>query len=705
MEASDHPRRNFKVRIITFLLLSICIAAAGWIFYVREKAYSEKIAGQTLSAIADLKISQIVNWRKERLGDASVISIHPFNALRIAAFLENPSPEDSGDDIRAWMEILQKSYDYKDAVLTDIHGNVKLSLGGNKHDIQHHLKTDIAEAIRTKKPLFSDFHRSERTHLIHICLFAPLLTQPESRVIGVLILRIDPSLFLYPLIQTWPAPSPSAETLLVRRNSHEVLFLNELRHLKNTALSLRLPITDKELPAARAVLGVEGIIEGTDYRGVPVLADVRRIPNSNWAMVAKVDQKEIFAPLFARIRMIWTAGSGLILMMGLMFLFRWKQREAEFYLRHLDERTQMEMSLQTERDKLHGILESINSGVYIVNQNHDIEYINPVIEKEFGAVNGRKCYQYFHDLNQACSWCKNEEVFKGKSVQWEWYSPKNGKTYDLFDTPIRNEDGTISKLEIFHDITERKRAEEFLRESQRQAAFLADLIEYSSQPFSVAYPDGRLGFCNSAYPRMLGYSKEEFMLLNWINDLTPPEWIPIGNKHLAELHRTGQPVRYEKEYFRKDGSRVSVELLVHLVRDENGEPLHYYSFITDTSERKKAEEALQIRLKLREYADAHTMDDLLQYLLDQAEHVTGSRIGFFHFFDEDRKKLTLQAWSDNTIRNMCTAQGKGAHYPVEQAGVWADCVYQRKPVIHNDYANLPNRKGMPEGHAPVVGVI
>ena len=75
---------------------------------------------------------------------------------------------------------------------------------------------------------------------------------------------------------------------------------------------------------------------------------------------------------------------------------------------------------------------------------------------------------------------------------------------------------------------------------------------------------------------------------------------------------------------------------------------------------------------------------------------------FFHFFDEDQQNLTLQAWSTNTLENMCTAQGKGVHYPIEQAGVWADCVYQRKSVIHNDYASLLNRKGMPEGHASVI---
>ncbi len=109
-----------------------------------------------------------------------------------------------------------------------------------------------------------------------------------------------------------------------------------------------------------------------------------------------------------------------------------------------------------ELDRLRAILDAMEDGVYIVNREYDIEYINPAIEKEFGPVNGHKCHQYFHDRQEMCPWCKNRDVMSGKSVRWEWHSFKTGKTYDLFDTPIRNADGSISKLEFFHDITDRK---------------------------------------------------------------------------------------------------------------------------------------------------------------------------------------------------------------------------------------------------------
>ena len=72
---------------------------------------------------------------------------------------------------------------------------------------------------------------------------------------------------------------------------------------------------------------------------------------------------------------------------------------------------------------------------------------------------GKKCYDYFHGSDKPCTFCKNDDVFSGKTVRWEWISPK-GKTYDLIDTPLKNINFSISKLEIFRDITERKKAEE-----------------------------------------------------------------------------------------------------------------------------------------------------------------------------------------------------------------------------------------------------
>ncbi len=140
------------------------------------------------------------------------------------------------------------------------------------------------------------------------------------------------------------------------------------------------------------------------------------------------------------------------------------------------------------------------------------------------------------------------------------------------------------------DVTESRAAEETLRSTLAEKQFLASIVERSSQAFGVGYPDGRLGEVNPAFEALTGYSAAELRTIDWNETLTPPEWCELEAKKLAELHRTGQPVCYQKEYIRKDGTRVPVELLVHLATDNAGHPQYYFSFITDITERKRAEE-------------------------------------------------------------------------------------------------------------------
>jgi PAS domain S-box-containing protein len=172
---------------------------------------------------------------------------------------------------------------------------------------------------------------------------------------------------------------------------------------------------------------------------------------------------------------------------------------------------------------------------------------------------------------------------------------RDGRECPIEDSaaPILDATGNLTGVVlVFHDVTERRRAQAALEKSERQSRFLADMLERSDQPFGVGYPDGRLGIVNGAFERLTGYNREELQAMDWARVLTPAKWLDVERAKLEELHRTGVPVRYEKEYLRKDGTLVPIELLVHLVNDEQGRPQHYYSFLADLTERKQAEAAL-----------------------------------------------------------------------------------------------------------------
>ena len=134
--------------------------------------------------------------------------------------------------------------------------------------------------------------------------------------------------------------------------------------------------------------------------------------------------------------------------------------------------------------------------------------------------------------------------------------------------------------------------QEKVRRNEARASLLASLVEHATQPFASAYADGRIDIVNAAFCELVGYTKDELKSISWLTELTPIEFWTMEAERLAELHRTGRPIYYEKEYVRKDGARVPVGLLVHLVRDDPGEPGFYFAYITVLTERNLAEKAL-----------------------------------------------------------------------------------------------------------------
>ena len=263
-----------------------------------------------------------------------------------------------------------------------------------------------------------------------------------------------------------------------------------------------------------------------------------------------------------------------------------EQRVKELESRRFDPKQTAKQS-QSEHSRLMGILESIPGGVYIADKHFNIEYINPVIERDFGKIQGRKCYQYFHDRTESCPWCKNEEVFAGRSVNWEWYSIENDKYYELFDTPFENSDGSISKFEFFHDVTERKRSEEALK---RSAERFRRLFEQASDAFFIHdFNDGKILEANECACRNLGYTRDELLELN-VSDIeishTPETIVEICTR--AEK---GSPVIVEGVQRRKDGSTFPVEISLGMLQDED--PTLLLAIVRDTTERKQTQEALR----------------------------------------------------------------------------------------------------------------
>jgi PAS domain S-box-containing protein len=130
-------------------------------------------------------------------------------------------------------------------------------------------------------------------------------------------------------------------------------------------------------------------------------------------------------------------------------------------------------------------------------------------------------------------------------------------------------------------------------ENQERIKFLAKVLDRAEEALIIFRDDGQLLAFNSAFARLTGYCEEELQGMNGIEDITPPEWHRHEGERLADLKKTGKPQRYEKEYRRRNGSRVPVEIIVYRVPGSKAEEQYCYAFVSDISRRRKGEEALR----------------------------------------------------------------------------------------------------------------
>ncbi len=274
---------------------------------------------------------------------------------------------------------------------------------------------------------------------------------------------------------------------------------------------------------------------------------------------------------------------------------------------------------------------------------------------------------------------------------------------------------SYSNIKLARSLAERDALMGSLRSSQQQNEFLADIVRHAAQPFGQSYPDGRMGLANNALERLTGYTADELRANDWIRTHTPPAWWQMEREKLHELHLTGRPVRYEKEIIRKDGSRVPIELLVHLVTDPEGTPLYYYSFITDISERKRAEEAIAGRNALlmgintvfKEALHCRTEHELAEACLRVAQEITASRFGFIgetgargEFHDI---VISGAGWDACAMYDRAGNPGSPAIFHIR--GVYGRVLLDGASLFTNAPASHPDSIGLPEGHPPLTAFL
>jgi PAS domain S-box-containing protein len=499
------PKKPFHGLAALVLCLAVVAGCGvgGYLYYAAERRSIDTEARARLAAIADMKVQQLVVWRAERLAVSRSLQ---FNPLVVPALLESLNSGSDRGAIKTWLEQLLDAYHFTAASLwdKDYHRRAWLPAGDPGHEWEREL---IAEAMRTKTPFLADLHRDDPSGAPYMTLVAPLQSSSSFEPVATLLLKIDPDRFLYPLIQAWPTPSDSAETLLVRREGDEGIYLNELRHRKRTAIALRFAVSRGGLPAAMAILGFEGVANGIDYRGVPVLAAMKHVPDSPWYLVAKVDTREVFAPLRQQLVLIVASFALLAAALVAGILFVWSRQETAA--------TRQRLEAELERRAMLGHFDYLsryaNDIILLPDATGRIMEANDRAVESYGYSADELRQMNVADLNVpeeaealAQTWIKVKEkgaeglVFEAEHVR------KDGSRFPV-EISARSfvVEGRELRQSIVRDITERKRAVEALRESNE---YLENLFNHANAPIIVWDPRFLIKRFNHAFENLTGKS-------------------------------------------------------------------------------------------------------------------------------------------------------------------------------------------------------
>jgi len=349
------------------------------------------------------------------------------------------------------------------------------------------------------------------------------------------------------------------------------------------------------------------------------------------------------------------------------------------------------------------IIDKAYLGIFQGGADGRVLSVNEYWAKKLGYTIEELCSMSFFDIDPNLTrdrWREHREKLAATGV-------------NSFESVHRRKDGTIFPVEVTvnylkfqgrefscsfaRDISKRKARDEALRQ--------ANLIVENSPAvlFRWRAEQGWPVEMVSGNVAQFGYAAEEFLsgVMPFFSIIFPGDQERVAAEVLEYAVEGTDNFQQEYRIVTKDGDVRWIDDHTTVKREADGQISHYQGIVIDITDRKRTESVIAARMRLLQFAEMHTVEELLEATLNELEELTDSCIGFYHFVEADQQTLRLQNWSTRTRKEFCTAVGKGLHYNVSAAGVWGDCIRQRRPVIHNDYSSLSHRKGLPSGHPPV----
>jgi PAS domain S-box-containing protein len=563
------------------LLASLLVIALTATMITVSFKQQRELDGTRLKIIAELKTKQIEGWLKERNGDIEFIK-----AGRVLGDLYDRWRQQndlaSRNKLLERLELLRTSKAYQRVALLDEDGHPLPDSAGKAIGIDPMLQQLIVRTANSHESSLALYRDSSgRVNLD----FVLALRAPGERRGPLVVLSADPAAFIFTLLQTWPVPSPSAETLLFRRDGDRVMYLNELRH-QTTSGSLDFPVASEYLLPARILRGAEKPgqpIDALDYRGVPVMGVVLPVIGTDWFLAAELDRAEVYENAWRQ--SLWIALAGLVtLLMVDIGINHARQRQRLASARH-------ESQAQAEKlqalQLLNAIVEGSDDAIYVKDAEGRYLLFNraatEVVGKATSEVIGEND-RFLFPPDEAERLMADDRLTMAENrtrIFEQSLTTSAGQRFYLSTKgALHAADGqAIGTFGISRDITDSKHNEDMLRK-------LSLAVEQSPESIVITDIDARIEYVNDAFIKTTGYSRDEVIGRN-------PRILHAGKTPHAtytDLWATlTRGVSWKGEFInrKKDGSEYVEFAVITPIRQADGRISHYVAVKEDITEKKR----------------------------------------------------------------------------------------------------------------------
>ncbi len=510
---SSMIRQFMPVFSILFVFLVVSMGIVGGVYLRQQQAAMRRAAQNELEAFANAQVGLIINWRAERLNDARFFTDAPSDAEDLQELLSCPDSGSVHAGIVRWLSVFRAGSPYRQITVYDSGMNPAAGTPLDACPPDADLREGLSRAFREKRVVMTDLSLGEGQD-DYVDILVPLCVRGGENLGGlsgraaVVVLRADARKFVSSLVRTWPTAGFAVETLLVRRNSRDMLSLNQGDAEDGTLQNVSIPIGPSDLPGVMAARGEAGIAEGPDYRDVPVVAAVRPVPGTAWSVVAKMDESAIYAP--SRRQTVQTAFILFLLLLAaaLGVGILWRQRNISFYRESLD----LERAHGALAQRFEHLMKHANDIIFLADGEGTIREANDRAVETYGysptALRKMKLSDLRTPPAQAEGARRTEELRKTGSVLFETVHQRaDGSTFFVeVSGSMVDIGGETFLLGILRDISERKRAAEALRASEQNFRALFD-----SMPDFLFVVDmgGSMLRVNETVVARLGYTKQE----------------------------------------------------------------------------------------------------------------------------------------------------------------------------------------------------